>query len=104
MSTLINAISVSEVLFLINSGTLGNVDTIKAQSASNTAHMVTSSGWIGLHWTLCPETDTARSSVIESSGRKDSARLGARHTNTCFQDGDRMADSMDPGPSRSEKQ
>ena len=80
--------------FSIESGTLGNVDTIKAQRASNRVHTATSASWIGLHWTLCPETDTARSSVIESSGRKDSARLGARHTNTCFQDGDRMAETM----------
>ena len=71
-----------------DSGTLENVETNKAQSASNTAHLVTSFGLIGLHWTLCPDTDTEKASVIDGSGcshRRDWARL-----NKFMSGGDRM--------------
>ena len=71
------------MLFSIDSVRLGNVDTSKAQSARNTAHTATS--WRQLDGPILDvmaRFNTEKASVIESSGRKDSAPLGARHTNT----------------------
>ena len=79
------------MLFSIDSGTLENVkeQTWPRQKYNAYGHEL----WLDRPTLdVMPRSkDIERLSVIESSGRKDSARLGARHTNTCFQDGDRMA-------------
>ena len=86
------------MLFLGNSGTLGNMSHNQGatrQQYDAYGHKL----WLdGPILNVMLRFNTEKASVIDGSGCKPSARLGARHTNTCFQDGDRMAETMDLVP------